>query len=415
MNNKRGFMRSYINQHNFNLISDSLHLQAQRCIYHYPSIGKFGGWALSLMVNSSKAVVAIAGLAENIALGTINGAGSLVSNRAHSSFKINIWNIKLLAKDLLRFPYSVILNTIEYTRQPSENERLEEKERWRPCDFAIVYNDFSTFKKWLDENKWTLVMVKDVLPNTVNYNRIKFMKAFLQMAPKLQASDITRMALNKAIMMGNKQAIETLVEYGCDLNNEQIGRTPLHEAALCPTEKGDLPYDQMSCSEIITYLVKKGANPNARSNENATPLIFASTRENSEAIDALVRNGADLNAKDLHEISALHWAALSEKSISIETLVKYSQLDVNAQDQLGITALHIISSKNDSTSLIKIMKHGDLKPNLQDCLGRTALHCVMKDRVNEENRQKCEIFLRQIVDPNILDKEGKKADEYASN
>lgn len=62
--------------------------------------------------------------------------------------------------------------------------------------------------------------------------------------------------------------------------------------------------------DIITYLVKKGANINsvAETNNNATPLILALMFHHKNAAKLLIDLGADVNKKDSKELSPLDYA-----------------------------------------------------------------------------------------------------------
>lgn len=79
------------------------------------------------------------------------------------------------------------------------------------------------------------------------------------------------------------------------------GMTPLHEAALTGN------------TEIMSLLLAKGADTNARDVYMDTPLHFVAfaPTNSAEAAWILVRNGADVNVQDVFGETPLHWAAFA--------------------------------------------------------------------------------------------------------
>lgn len=75
--------------------------------------------------------------------------------------------------------------------------------------------------------------------------------------------------LHFAVMKGNRQIVDLLVNRGADVNSRtRNGTTPLHTAVL---------YSRL---EIAEFLIGKGANVNAESVSGATPLALAIAAKN---------------------------------------------------------------------------------------------------------------------------------------
>ena len=93
--------------------------------------------------------------------------------------------------------------------------------------------------------------------------------------------------------------------------------------------------------ESVLVCVEAGADPNARTAGERTPLHWAAEgNENSAVIATLLEAGADPNARDEDEETPLHWAARwNENSVVIATLLKVGA-DPNARDEDERTPLH---------------------------------------------------------------------------
>jgi len=82
---------------------------------------------------------------------------------------------------------------------------------------------------------------------------------------------------------------------------------------LAATRKGDLA--------LVKQLLDEGANVNARTRYDSTPLFFACDRGHIEIARLLIERGADLNVKDnFYSATALGWA-MSKKHDDIVALL----------------------------------------------------------------------------------------------
>eukprot|EP01096_Ripella_sp_DP13-Kostka_P018003 TRINITY_DN958_c1_g1_i1.p1 TRINITY_DN958_c1_g1~~TRINITY_DN958_c1_g1_i1.p1 ORF type:complete len:228 (+),score=90.56 TRINITY_DN958_c1_g1_i1:130-813(+) len=82
----------------------------------------------------------------------------------------------------------------------------------------------------------------------------------------------------------------------CVNSQTHKGNTALHLAVL----DGNM--------DVISLLVRAGADPNARNNEGETPLHFAAQVGEVRAAMFLYQAGADLNSKDDDSLSPIEWA-----------------------------------------------------------------------------------------------------------
>jgi ankyrin repeat protein len=148
--------------------------------------------------------------------------------------------------------------------------------------------------------------------------------------------------LNIACVRGNKDlvakmltSIDSINANSCDL----YGRTALHKAA----ERGN-------CA-IISLLLQKGANPNAKDNSDKCPYQLATIT---------------------HAFNLLYNAAMEKRAINDS--YNYNKYDKSSHDS---QTLLLEACKNGYTNLVYIIlatEDGFLKINHQDQAGNTALH-----------------------------------------
>jgi ankyrin repeat protein len=150
-------------------------------------------------------------------------------------------------------------------------------------------------------------------------------------------------------------------------------------AALTPSsadEKGDLLLAATRKGDVasVKRLLDEGANVNARTRYNSTPLFFACDRGNLEIATLLISRGADLNVKDnFYNATALTWA-MSKKHDAIVALLVEKGVDVT--DALGGAA-----REGDRKLLDLILEKGKVtQAALDDAL---LVATVMKNDKNQ--------------------------------
>ena len=170
-----------------------------------------------------------------------------------------------------------------------------------------------------------------------------------------------------------------------------LGVTPLHYAAYAP--------------EVVKYLIGMGADVNAKDNNGAVPLHYASFdshKEYLESVKALVRAGAEVNAKDKNGLTPLHLASHRGYVKTMEYLME-NGADVHARDKEGRVPLHVMfynirwkimlspigevdkviqNKQSDALRIYELFQQKGLDTNVRDNNGRSPLHYMMKDRDN---------------------------------
>ncbi len=124
--------------------------------------------------------------------------------------------------------------------------------------------------------------------------------------------------LHFAVYSGHKDVVELLVAKGADPNaKDEEDRTVLHWAAAG------------NYTEIMTILLANGAEVNPPIGH--TPLQSAANEGHKEAAKLLIANGADVNAKDRYNRTALHYAAGQGHGVVVDILLA-NGAKVNATD-----------------------------------------------------------------------------------
>jgi len=219
-----------------------------------------------------------------------------------------------------------------------------------------------------------------------------------------------------ASAMGNTKAVDVLLDNGADPNlADANGYTALHRVV----RDSDYGINQGSKDAILTVvksLIKHGANPNVRLNQNkekaaeeirkgnvqiyekrtavtvteivlqgATPLLLAAEVNNLDVIKALVEVGADpLIGTELGTTPLIMAAgagtdvqrerAPEERATAVETakfLVEHGA-DVNAAGQYGWTALHAAAYQGMNDVIEYLVSKG-AKIDQKDEFGQTSL------------------------------------------
>ena len=90
------------------------------------------------------------------------------------------------------------------------------------------------------------------------------------------------------VVLENPAVVEALIAGGADPNaRTEDGATPLHIVAL-----------KNSDPSIVEALIAGGADPNARSEDGMTPLHPAALVGDPAVVEALIAGGADPKARD---------------------------------------------------------------------------------------------------------------------
>ena len=208
-------------------------------------------------------------------------------------------------------------------------------------------------------------------------------REILELLLKKGADPNTRDGTNKwtplhfAAAHGHCHLVAPLINAGADPNavSGPDRNTPLHIAVAfgCPPgyyssltrkedvfakekqamSKGDLRRILQSHPEVVSELLKHGANPAALTRQGRTPLHLAAEDGDIACAEVLVAGGADLNGKGAQDATPLHWAAAKGNSEFGKWLVKKGA-HPDLADALGWTPL-FLAGEDGATDLVPIL------------------------------------------------------------
>lgn len=139
--------------------------------------------------------------------------------------------------------------------------------------------------------------------------------------------------------------------YAIHASNE-YGITPLH----CAASKGH--------TDMIDFLVTRGADINARSISGVTPLHYATRETNitETTMRLLIHYGADVIVSDKNGITPLHsivyTVCTSNGDIGLMRLLLACGADVNAQNNWGLKPLHTAKCYNHTEAIALLRAYG---------------------------------------------------------
>lgn len=181
---------------------------------------------------------------------------------------------------------------------------------------------------------------------------------------------------------GNLDSAQTLMEFGIVPSVTRLlrSRSPLHSAAATgdldrlrelieegeydvdePSEDGTTPLlaaVSANQTEIVKYLLSKGAQRDQASNAGMAPLHVAATMNQTEIIRLLIEAHADIDAKHKFAGSTpLHFAAEMGAVEAIEVLCEHGA-DASAEKVHGGTPLHAAADLSMTDAVVALAKCG---------------------------------------------------------
>ncbi|KAK8052485.1 hypothetical protein PG993_003870 [Apiospora rasikravindrae] len=125
--------------------------------------------------------------------------------------------------------------------------------------------------------------------------------------------------------------------------------------------------------EMVSLLLKWGANPNARDVFDGPAILRAVDNNALECVRALVSHGADYKFKDFHGRGILHGAAINARSTILRFLLSYvDDLDPNIQGDDGETPLHDAVKRNSESTVRVLLEHG-ARTDIENRHGKSPL------------------------------------------
>ncbi len=233
-------------------------------------------------------------------------------------------------------------------------------------------NDFDTIREAFRNNKYKSIMDSERRDNLLKY-----------------------------IREGNFDEVKKYVEdkdHGVAVNlKNSDGKTPLHEAVLFSSKDEAKLVD--SRVKILDYLIRKGANIDARDDNGKTPLLLSIETTNQEVEDAqwkifnhlVLVNGAKINTQYnvfellrskgysriadsiIKELENKLFNAVSNNNINEVKRLTNQGVDIDILNSDRKTLLHIAVQVGD-LELVQFIVEKIKNPDMQDRNGKTAMH-----------------------------------------
>ena len=160
------------------------------------------------------------------------------------------------------------------------------------------------------------------------------------------------MSVTQSCGIYEEQLVTWLVENGADVDlQDKDGLTALHYA--CKTDN--------SC-EVVSCLIKNGANINACTGNKVTPLMRAAKKGNSDVVSLLIAHGANVDLQDKDGDTAFHYTACEEDSLDKmpmeKTILKLLTAGASClcKNSHGLTPLLATSNSSNRTSVLFLIK-----------------------------------------------------------
>jgi len=171
----------------------------------------------------------------------------------------------------------------------------------------------------------------------------------------------------EAVEKGTVRDVQYFFSRGTDINttknstlNGEFYREPLIFSA------------NFSNTDVVKYLIDRGANVNARNWNDSTPLIRAAGDSALELVKYLIENGAEVNAKNGYGVTALHLAVGHPDIDVLKCLIAHGA-DVNAHSERFGTPVHMVARyRADVEKLKYLIEHG-ADVNIRNDKGLTPL------------------------------------------
>jgi len=171
-----------------------------------------------------------------------------------------------------------------------------------------------------------------------------------------------RRPLTRVVFWTNDTGMaDLLLKYGADINAKSIyDETPLRVAAW------------LGKRELVNFLIDKGAEIETKGDQGRILLLYSTSKDLFRLFNELFSKGADLFSRNDTGGNLLHSAAIGGSMDMVKMLIQ-KKLSLDEQDRYGWTPLHYgVFHKNNNVVQLLIDEGADF--NKKTFSGRTPLH-----------------------------------------
>lgn len=181
-----------------------------------------------------------------------------------------------------------------------------------------------------------------------NVNEIKsYLNGAGDLNSDFQIESILHYAINNC-QNNYFKTIEFLINNGADINSHhsKLLETPLHR--LCARAKPQI--------DVITMILKKGAEVNSVNISGKTPVFHCNFSYSVELLNLLVKYGADINITDKYKNTLLHDDYINCLDEHFEEFLKALiglGFDINSRNSSGLTPLDFCENVKIGNILVR--------------------------------------------------------------
>nr|XP_034184113.1 uncharacterized protein LOC117606144 isoform X1 [Osmia lignaria] len=277
---------------------------------------------------------------------------------------------------------------------------------WTTVHFAAKGSSLEVVKFILNQN--VSLNVKNIngqspLHIAALYGRANIVKFFVEETELCidDRDNNKKTPLHTAAENGNKNTVEILLMNGANINTQDLISYPPSLSAVRNNHidvvkvllKNEVDVDftqsvggfsmlhvaaEFGHQEIVDFLLKKGANVNARNDRGGIPLHTAALNGHLEVVNTLILNGADVNARVLHGCTSLHYAIENGHEKIANILLEHGA-NANVSDKTyNNTPLHY-AAMNGHERIVEALLENNANTNITTVEGFTPLHLAVQN------------------------------------
>ena len=197
-------------------------------------------------------------------------------------------------------------------------------------------------------------------------------------------------ALNGTVLADRPRMTQLLIEAGANPNlKSKDGNSAIHLAAI--TGK----------SRVLTELLKGEFNIDLQNANGETPLSSATQADNTaDIISILLKAGANPNRFDNEKLAPIHYVAMSNDMELLDLLIEYGA-DVNAQAGSGLTPVIASTTSQDNEEMIRALVDKEAKLETIGELDGQAMTALMMASMHTSSKN-LKTLLKMGADPNTI-------------